>query len=98
MLPGRLAAILPLVSASMTLPVVTGYGNWKICKKHAAIGNALVRFIKSNVERLTTGTPRLLVFAHAIYIEVVRRFLYENFAGGFSILGTNQKLYANNKM
>src|ERR1700676_5068064 len=86
---GTLAFILPFVFARMTLPVVACYHHRDARKKHSAISNTLIQFVKSNVQRLTPGTPRLLVFADAIYIELFRRFLCKNFACRFGVLGTD---------
>ena len=73
----------------MAFPVAACYGYWKSRKKHAAVGNALIQFVKSNIQGLTPRTPWLLVFTNAIYIEFFRCLLSENLVCRFRILGTN---------
>src|SRR5712672_3529023 len=82
----------------MAFPVIASDRNGKIRKKHAAVGNGFIQFVKSDIQRLTLRAPRLFVFAYTIYIKFFRRFLVKEFPCRFSILGTNQELDATDKV
>jgi hypothetical protein len=65
------------------------YWDRKTHKEHTPVSDTLVPFVKSNIQRLTPGTPRLLVFANPVNMELLWRVLRQELARCFHIFAAN---------
>jgi len=77
----------PFDAAGVALPVVFAYGNRNGQKQPQTVSPEAIDFFKSNIERITTRTPRLLVqLANFFLVELRRDRFVQNSASGLGIL------------
>jgi len=77
----------PFDAAGVTLPIVLAHGNGKRQKQPETVSPEAIKFFESNVERITTGTARLLIrFADFLFMEFGWDGLVQNGASSLGIL------------